>query len=85
MNVAAPDGEIFGPVNVIEVRACKNGYVVTMFYQRGFESDRPPSRGYECRVVEGFDPDRLGAVVASVLRAHALSHNVVIPAVRALP
>ncbi len=81
----APDGEIFGPVNVIEVRACKNGFVVTAFYERGYDTDTPRPRGYESRVVDSHDPDKLAAMVAQVVREHPLSPNVFIAPVRKLP
>lgn len=80
----APDGEMFGPINVIEVRACKNGHVVTVFYEQLY-SDRRPTRGYESLVVERHDPDKIGAAVAGVLREKALTPNVLIEPVRKLP
>jgi hypothetical protein len=84
MSTTSPDGQMFGPVNVIEVRACKNGHVITVFYDRHID-DRPPARGYESHVVEGFDPDKVGTAVAGILREKALEPNVAIHPVRKLP
>lgn len=81
----APDGQVFGPVNVIEIRACKNGHVITVFYDRPGYTDLAPARGYESHVVEGFEPEKIGAAVATILREKGLEPNVCIHAVRKLP
>ena len=72
------------PINVIEIRACKNGFVVAVFYSDQC-SDGPIARGYECHAIESHDPDKLGGKIAEIARGLALSTNVFIPPARKLP
>lgn len=72
-------------VNVIEVRACANGYVITAWMAVPNARDHFPLHGYETHVIEGSDPDKVGRAVADVIRAHPITRDVSIPPARALP
>ena len=80
-----PDGEIFDTeINVIEVRACKNGFVVSTWFDSPAFDGRP-GRGYETTVVASHDPEAVGAEVTRILKEKQMQLGVFIPAARKLP
>lgn len=72
------------PINVIEVRRAKNGYVVSAFM-----SDRmfgpAACAGYATYVIESESPAEVGRVVAKAIEDHAITSDVIIPPAREVP
>lgn len=73
------------PINVIEVRKAKNGYVVSAFMDRGRYADKNDACGYATYVVQSDDPHEIGKAVEQAIRDYAITLEVVIPPARALP
>ena len=75
----------YQPINVIEVRKARNGYVVSAFMDRGRHNGDSNCTGYATYVVESDDPLAVGKAVEQAIRDHAITLDVVIPPARALP
>jgi hypothetical protein len=69
------------PINTIEIRKAKNGYVVSCFMARTYEGNGE-ARGYVTYVVQSEDPEEIGRAVAKALQDHAITLDVVIPPAR---
>lgn len=72
------------PINVIEVRKAKNGYVVSAWCERRYDDNVGP-RGYATYVVQSDDPTDVGKAVEQAIRDHAITEDVIIPPARKLP
>jgi hypothetical protein len=79
-------------IAVIEVRAVKNGFVITGFQNCYQRESGWSARGYVTRVVEhvGDEPfangcRRVGDVISELLRDHPITTDTIIPPARALP
>lgn len=79
-----PDGEVFGPVGVIEIRKAKNGYVVSAITNRCFDDNHGP-RGYATYVVESDNPEDVGRAVAKAIQDFTITEDVPVLPARGLP
>lgn len=72
------------PIDVIEIRKAKNGYVVSAFMERKYQRESL-CQGYATYVVQSDDPVEVGKAVERAIREHAITLDVVIPPARQLP
>jgi hypothetical protein len=80
------------PIEVIEIRAVRNGVVITAIHVGCGRYDTADCRGYQTRVVELQDgelfdavAERCGRVIADLLRETPITQETVIPPARRLP
>lgn len=87
-----PPGGLHQPIEVIEIRAVRNGLVITAIHVGCGKYGPDTIRGYQTRVIETqegemFDAvaERCGSVIAALLRENPITTETVIPPARRLP
>lgn len=76
------------PINVIEIRRAKNGWVISALMtdpMSNFGSPAARAFGYATYVVESDNPIKVGEAIAQAIADHKISFMSPIPPARELP